>query len=820
VRSLLKDEAETRARLLRVQSYAIALDLTGAADFRSVTTVRFAASEPGARTFIDLVPARLVSARLNGVDLDVDSAFSLADSRLTLAGLAADNELVVDAIMPYSHDGEGLHRHRDPADDRVYLYANSSVTAGPRWFACFDQPDMKATVAFDVRCPSDWILAGNGPARQLEAGHWQLAPTEPFSTYLVALIAGPYHSVTGNHDGIPLALHARASLAEHLDRDAASLLEFTGGCLDEFHRLFGIRYPWGEYHQAFVPEFNWGAMENPGCVTFREHLLFRTRVTDSDRRQRESVIAHEMAHMWFGNLVTMQWWDDLWLNESFAEYLGHQVCSTVTGDNLWIEFGAHRKSWGHAADRRPSTHPVAGNGVMDAESALGVVDGISYAKGAAVLRQLAEHLGDDVFYGGLRDYFAIHAYGNARFSDLIDAWVRAAGTTDVTVWAEQWLRTSGVDTLRIVETGDQPRVLRSGTGRPHQIAVASFDDRGVELSRVEVSVTEDITAIPPLPASRAVVVPDADDATWAKIVLNAAEWQTMPNLLPALPTETRVVVWNALRLAVADTEVSPDLALQIAAAALAQETDDAVLATGALWMTDVVLANYVKSDEARDAGERALRQALETNLASAAPGSGQQLAAVRAWLDVSEAAPLLAWLNDDLAPADLELDTELRWQLVQRLSALGHIDDAQIETEAERDRSTTGAVHAASCRALRPQAEAKAAAWQTLAHDAECTNYELYALARGFWHPRHRALTDAYVARYFEQIPATASFRAGMVLKVLLRAAFPHTATDPAALAAADTIIGSAEVDEGIRHVVGDQADDLRRAMAIRAAHG
>src|SRR6266540_3929323 len=351
----------------------------------------------------------------------------------------------------------------------------SFLDVAPHWFACFDQPDLKAPFAMSVDCPADWTVIGNGPALPVGADRWRIETAHPIATYFATLVAGPYHSVIAEHGGIRLGVHARASLAAHLDGQSAELIELTSRCLDEFHRLFGIRYPWGEYHQAFVPDFNAGAMENPGCVTIRDSYVFRSRVTDLERAQLAVLVAHEMAHMWFGDLVTMRWWDDLWLNESFAEYLGYRVGDAVTEQQPWVEFSARRKAWGYAADRRPSTHPVAGNGAADAKTALNDFDGISYAKGAAVLRQLGAHLGDDVLLGGLRDHFHTHAYGNATFAGLIGAWT-AAGARDMQGWADAWLRTAGLDTLSATVEDGVVRVSRSSTvARPHAVSVATLD---------------------------------------------------------------------------------------------------------------------------------------------------------------------------------------------------------------------------------------------------------------------------------------------------------------------------------------------------------
>ncbi|MBV9822628.1 MAG: aminopeptidase N, partial [Actinobacteria bacterium] len=548
--SLTRREAIDRAALLTVGNYRIALDLTLPGDrFSSDTTIAFAAAEPGAGTFLDLKEAEVLTAELNGEPVDVTA---LVDGRLPLTGLRAENTLRVRAMMAYSSDGEGVHRHVDPADGCTYLYAMSFLDAAPRWFACFDQPDLKATFDLDVRCPPDWTVIGNAPARQASPGHWTLATSEPLATYFVTLVAGPYTSVTAEHDGIVLGLHARASLAEHLRVEADDILGVTAAALDRYHDLFGIRYPFGEYHQAFVPDFNAGAMENPGCVTLRDQYVFRSAATRGERCDRASTIAHEMAHMWFGDLVTMRWWDDLWLNESFAEYMGYRVCAELTGDRsalaelAWLEFGLHRKDWGRVADQAPSKHPVAGNGSEDAATALADFDGISYAKGASVLKQLAAHLGDEVFFGGLRLHFSRHRFGNAEFADLIAAWTEA-GATDLDGWAEQWLRTSGLDTLTAERrtAGDSTtggvwlaRRAPDGTRRPHTVRVAGFDaagrrslDEQVTLHGDEVRLTGDD---PNGEARLSLLVADSGDDSWAKVRFGTAGWQPVAELLPRI----------------------------------------------------------------------------------------------------------------------------------------------------------------------------------------------------------------------------------------------------------------------------------------------
>jgi aminopeptidase N len=824
VPSLTHTDAQRRAALLSVTSYDVRLDLnTGDETFVSSTTIRFTTADAGVSTFLDVKPRALRSAVLNGRPLDIDEAFCAADGRLALAGLEAQNELKVDAVMAYSRDGEGLHRHVDPADGRVYLYAMSFLDAAPRWFACFDQPDLKAPVTLGVSCPPEWTVAGNGAATQTEPGHWVLATTPPLATYFTTLIAGPYHSITDEHDAIPLALHARASLAPHLDRDAGELLTVTKDCFDEFHRLFGIRYPWGQYHQAFVPEFNAGAMENPGCVTFRDPLVFRSRATDADRSGRASTIAHEMAHMWFGDLVTMRWWDDLWLNESFAEYLGMRVCDAVTDHASWVEFGIQRKAWGYAADRRPSTHPVAGNGAVDAASALNDFDGISYAKGASVLRQLATHLGDEVFLDGARRHFDQHAFGNAEFGDLIGSWT-SAGAVDLPVWADAWLRTSGLDTLSAVTVGNAGQIRRdapagAGTSRSHAITVAAYDDTGRELRRVPVAVTEDANPVPgpePEPPP-ALVLPGAGDETWAKIALGPETWQAMPHLLGGIVDPlARTVIWNALRLAVADAEVDPALALEIPLAAIADEPNDAVITNVLRWTIDTLVGAYHPAETRDAAYERVCAAALRAVQAAPA-GSGRQLAAVRALVTAwTDSARLREWLAGNALPDGLVVDADLRWALLHRLAVLGELEPDEIADGAAADNTTQGAVNAARCRASLPDPLAKVRAWETLMTDASCSNYELYALADGFWQPRQNVLTAPFVTRYFDEIADTAGLRSGWVVARLAQLAYPWTAVHPMTLEHTDALLARADLDEGVRRSVVDAGDDLRRALDAR----
>ncbi|MFJ6698581.1 aminopeptidase N [Streptomyces sp. NPDC091272] len=484
---LTRDEAQTRARHIDVQRYTVDLDLTGGAgagdvfDSRTVIhfTARPAAEGPGTvDTFVELKPATLRSATLDGQPLD---PAALTGNRLPLTGLAPGaHELRVDAAMNYSRTGEGMHRFTDPADGETYLYTQLFLDDVQRVFAAFDQPDLKAVFEVSVTAPESWTVLGNSVATQRGEGRWTFAPTPLLATYFVAVAAGPWHSVTTEHRGLPFGLHCRRSLAPHLDADAGELLAVTRASFDRFHEKFDEPYPFDSYDQAFVPEFNAGAMENPGLVTFRDEYIFRSAVTDNERQSRALTVVHEMAHMWFGDLVTLQWWDDIWLNESFAEYMAYQTLAEATGwTDTWTDFAVARKGWGYDADQRPSTHPVAPDpaAVPDTASALLNFDGISYAKGASALRQLVAWMGEKDFLAGINTHFARHRFANATLADFIDN-LASATDRDVHAWAEAWLRTTGVDTLTPAlsdtDAGWTLDITRTGT-RPHRITVGAYD---------------------------------------------------------------------------------------------------------------------------------------------------------------------------------------------------------------------------------------------------------------------------------------------------------------------------------------------------------
>jgi aminopeptidase N len=571
VTALTYAEAQERARLIDVREYHIGLDLTGDGDeFGSVTVVRFGCREPGASSFAEIRPARLRRVVLNGQDVEPEI---LAGNRLRLAGLQPDNELRVEADMAYSRTGAGIHRFTDDADGETYLALHGGLDNAQRVFAAFDQPDMKAVLTATVQARAHWTVIGNGLARlagKTGPGRWELAATPPISTYLFTIVAGPYASIRAEHRGIPFGLHSRQSLAGHLRRDAAEIAAITRACFDRYLEIFDEPYPFDSYDQAFVPELEAGAVENPGCVTFRDEFLLPAAATPAERQLRGVVIAHEMAHMWFGDLVTMRWWNDVWLSESFAEYMGFQVLSEVTAyTGAWTDFALARKTRGYDADQRASAHPVAPGPreVPDTDAARSAYDDISYAKGASALRQLVAWLGWPAFLAGINDYLARYRFGSAVLADLLDSLSRAS-SADVAEWADRWLGTTGPDMLRVTRPGTAGRTwsISHAGGRPHRVWIGVYDAApggNGELTcreRVPVLVPAEaaevavpLTAGPPEPA---LVLPNDGDVSYCKIRLDPESLATMMTSLGHLADPlSRALAWNTVRDLVRDGEL-------------------------------------------------------------------------------------------------------------------------------------------------------------------------------------------------------------------------------------------------------------------------
>lgn len=827
---LTRDEAQTRARQLDVHRYTIDLDLTtGDETFDSRTVIHFTATAAG-DTFVEIKPAELRSLTLDGQPLD---PAALTENRIPLTGLTAgEHELRVDARMRYSRTGEGMHRFTDPSDGETYVYTQLFMDDVQRVFAAFDQPDLKAVFELSVTAPTAWTVLGNGVATHHGDGRWTCAPTPLLSTYLVAVAAGPWHSVRTQHAGLPFGIHCRRSLAPYLDADADELLDITRQCYDRYHEKFEEPYPFDSYDQAFVPEFNAGAMENPGLVTFRDEFVYRSAVTDTQRQTRAMVIAHEMAHMWFGDLVTLKWWDDIWLNESFAEYMGYQTLTEATRfTDTWTDFAIARKSWGYDADQRPSTHPVAPDpdAVPDTASAMLNFDGISYAKGASALRQLVTWLGEKDFLAGINTHFARHKFGNATLADFIDS-LAGATDRDVHAWAESWLRTTGVDTLTPAVT-DTPggwtlTVERDGS-RPHRIAVGAYDadpidpGRLVLRDRLEIDVPE-TGATAPRPGRRpALLVLNDGDNTYAKVRLDAASWAVVVDSLAGIPDAlTRAVVWNAARDMVRDGELTPTAYLETADTHLPHENDLAIVQGVLTFAADQIADCYLVPDQ-RPAALATLTRISRALLRRTEDGSdpGLRLTAVRHYIDAAtQPEPIQEWLTEGGVPGGPELDPELRWRVLTRLAVLGATDDAAITAELERDPSATGQEGAARCRAALPTAEAKAAAWARLFTGDDLSNYLFAATAQGFWQPEQADLVREYVPRFYPDAVALAARRGPAIAEACGRYAFPVHAVDAETLGAGEACLAGTDMLPALRRKLTDQLDDLRRALRVRGA--
>ncbi|MGW3556996.1 aminopeptidase N [Streptomyces sp. NPDC000963] len=822
---LTRDEAQTRAQLLDVHHYRVDIDLTtGAETFESTSTVRFTARAAG-DTFVELKPVTLHSATLDGEPLD---PAALDGNRLPLSLTEGEHELRVATTMRYSRTGEGMHRFTDPTDGESYVYTQLFMEDVQRVFAAFDQPDLKAVFEVAVTAPDDWTVLANGITERQPDGTWRAAPTPLLSTYFVCVAAGPWHSVRTEHAGLPFGIHCRRSLAPHLDADADEILAVTRACYDRYHEKFDEPYPFDSYDQAFVPEFNAGAMENPGLVTFRDEFVFRSAVTVTERQTRAMVIAHEMAHMWFGDLVTLRWWDDIWLNESFAEYMGYQTVNEACSDlfpDTWIDFGVTRKAWGYEADQRPSTHPVAPDpeAVPDTASALLNFDGISYAKGASALRQLVTWLGEKDFLAGINIHFARHKFGNATLADFIDN-LAAATDRDVHAWAEQWLRTTGVDTLTPRLDGEglhwNLTVDRDGA-RPHRISAGLYDrDPSGDLvlrERRELDVPQDAPAELTGPRPALVVLND-EDLTYTKLRFDEVSGESALRGLSRIPDPlTRAVVWNALRDRVRDGDLAPADYLEVALAHLSEETELA-LVQGVL-----AFARHQIADRYVPAGERPAALATICEIARAllrrtedGEAPGLRLTAVRAFVDSATTPDKIAsWLDEGTVHGGPELDPELRWRILARLAVLGATDEAAITAELERDPSATGQEGAARCRAALPTPEAKEAAWSALFDSDDLSNYLFTATAQGFWQPEQAELVREYVPRFYEAAAALGDRRGPAMAEAAGRHAFPAHAVDADSLALGERHLADTPMIPALRRKLVDQLDDLRRALKV-----
>ncbi len=843
--NLTRTAAAERAAQLEVDSYDVHLDLTdgagkpGGETFRTEAMIRFTSREPGASSWVDLVAAGVDGALLNGVDLDV-SDYREEDG-IALPSLAAQNELTVTATGRYMNTGEGLHRFVDPVDGGTYLYTQFETADAKRMFACFDQPDLKATFRLTVTAPAGWKVISNAPVVHTEpatggATTHVFERTARISTYLVALIAGPYAEWRDSHDGIPLGLYCRASLAEHMD--AERLFTETKQGFDYYHRAFETRYPFAKYDQLFVPEFNAGAMENAGAVTFLEDYVFRSRVTRFLYERRAETLLHEMAHMWFGDLVTMRWWDDLWLNESFATWAS-VLCQAEATEyrNAWTTFANVEKSWAYRQDQLPSTHPIAAD-IPDLQAVEVNFDGITYAKGASVLKQLVAYVGLENFLAGLRGYFGKHAWGNATLADLLDALEQASGR-DLSGWGAQWLQTTGLNLLRPEFTvDDQGRFAtfavlqggaRPGAGelRTHRIAVGVYDDdpasgKLVRSHRVEVDVTgarTEVGELVGLPRGKLVLVND-DDLTYCALRLDADSLAVLidriADIADPLP---RTLCWSAAWEMTREAELKARDFATLVSGGIAAETEIGVVQR-LIQQAQTAVASYAEESWAAEQGWPMLRAALHRLIDSAPAGSDTQLAGVNALagsvLDAPTLDAIAGWLDGRGVPDGLTVDTDLRWRLLHALVAHGAAGEREITEETRRDPTSTGTRQAERALALVPTAEAKATAWQRAVYDDELPNAINEAIISGFSHPAQRNLLMPYVQRYFAAVADVWSRRTSERAQSVVLGLFPSWAVQKSTVEAAEVWLADESHPPALRRLVSEGQAGIVRALAAR----
>ncbi|OLF08842.1 aminopeptidase N [Actinophytocola xinjiangensis] len=847
--NLTRDDAQQRAALLDVRTYDIELDLTnghgqpGERTFTSTTTATFRSRRPGADSWIDLVAESVHSAELNGTALDVSGYRE--DDGIALPGLAENNSVTVRATCEYTNTGEGLHRFTDPVDKGVYLYTQFETADAKRMFTCFDQPDLKATYRLTVIAPKSWKVISCAPLESSEptgtdgAVRHVFKTTERMSTYVVALVAGPYAEWRDEYSDdlgtIPLGLYCRSSLAEHMD--AQRLFTETKQGFAFYHRNFGVPYPFGKYDQCFVPEFNAGAMENAGCVTFLEDYVFRSRVTRYAYERRCETVLHEMAHMWFGDLVTMRWWDDLWLNESFATFASVLAQAEATEyKHAWTSFANIEKSWAYRQDQLPSTHPVAAD-IPDLQAVEVNFDGITYAKGASVLKQLVAYVGLENFLSGLRVYFAKHAWGNATLADLFSALEEASGR-DLSWWSAQWLETTGLNTLRpefdvdangaftsfaISQGGARPG---AGELRTHRVAIGVYDDADGKLVRThrsEIDVDGERTEVPDLigvQRGKLLLIND-DDLSYCTMRLDPDSLATLVerigDITEPLP---RTLCWSAAWEMTREAEFKARDFVRLVCHGLPAETEVGVVQR-LLLQAQTAIASYADPSWTAE-GWQILTDRLLELASSVPPGSDHQLALVNALagsvLDSAKLAVLRGWLDGSAPLEGLTVDTDLRWRLLHALVAHDAATEREVDDALTADSTATGNRHAERARALRPTAEAKAEAWRRAVHDDELPNAVNESIIAGFSHPAQRELIASYVPRYFDDVADVWGRRSSERAQPMATGLFPSWAVSSDTVAAADAWLSENVHPPALRRLVSEGRAGILRALAARAA--
>ena len=840
--NLTRLEAEERSGLIAVQSYVVALDLTtGPETFRSTTTITFTA-RGGTDTFLDAITAKVHSVTLNGTPL---AATASDNTRIQLTGLVEHNVVTIDADFAYTNTGEGLHRFVDPVDGEVYLYSQFEVPDSRRVFAVFEQPDLKATFQFTVTAPADWAIVSNSPTpapvptgSTTETATWSFEPTPRISSYITALIAGPYqavHSELTSSSGrvIPLGIYARKSLFGFLDADY--IFEKTRQGFAYYEQKFGYPYPFAKYDQLFVPEFNAGAMENAGAVTFTETYVFRSKVTDAIKERRVVTILHELAHMWFGDLVTMKWWNDLWLNESFAEWASTIATAEATEwTEAWATFQAMEKSWAYRQDQLPSTHPVVAT-INDLEDVQVNFDGITYAKGGSVLKQLAAWVGIDEFFAGVGNYFSKYEYGNTELRDLL-AELELTSGRELTGWGENWLETAGVNTLKPeIETDAagtitafriiQTAVAEQPTLRPHRLAIGFYRSEGTKLVRthrveldIDAEASTEVVELVGLARPELVLLND-DDLAYAKIRMDPASLAVAIARLSDIEDPlARALMWGSAWDSARDAEVATSDYLDLVLGNIASETESTTIR---LTLTQLVQAAHVYvAPEKREAAIRRVGDALWTLAQGAAAGSDAQFQFVKFFATTpstpEHAAALRGLLDGSITLPGLGIDTDLSWELLDGLVLLGEAGEPEIAAALEKDNTANGQQAAARARATIPTAEAKKGALDAALKDETIPNVVLRNMGVGFGHVNDPAVLEPLVADYFDALTTVWTRRSYKIAEYTILGFYPGALASRALVDATNAWLDAHPGIPALRRLVIECLAGVERALAAQ----
>lgn len=842
--NLTHAEAKERAGLIKVESYDVDLDLTsGTETFISTTSIKFAGLKSGASTFIDAVGKSVISATLNGAPLDI-SKFD--GETVFLPSIAASNELklVIEGI--YSKSGEGLHRFVDPADDEVYLYTQHETADARRTFPCFDQPDLKATFALTALVPSHWeVVSNNAPVSVVDVApttkRWTFKTTPVISTYLTAIVAGPYAKVEDVYKGekeIPLGLYCRKSLAPHMDSD--ELFKITKQGFAFYEKEFGLAYPFDKYDQLAVAEFNAGAMENVGCVTFAEdYFVFRSKVAEESYNWRANVILHEMAHMWFGDLVTMTWWEDLWLNESFAEWASYYTLALATEfTNSWTVFNSQRKDWAYRQDQLSSTHPIV-VAMEDMEAVRTNFDGIAYAKGASVLQQLVAHVGKDQFMQGLRKYFAKHAWGNTTLNDLLVE-LEAASGRDLKPWVATWLQTAGVNTLRpnlsiendiytnVQVMQEVPKMPVGSTElRPHRMAVGLYDLIDGALIRRKSVVFElsgASTSIPELQGEKVadLVILNDQDLSYGKIRFDENSINTLKQHLGDIKDPlSRTLCWGGVWDMLRDAELAASDYVPLVLNALAGESDTSVIKVTLRQLNSAVELFATEGNRVRLRAEKAI--GIEALLDGTEPGSDLQLIYAREFATSATSAAQFAKVRSmlDGKLTGLVVDADLRWALINALVECGVATHEEVDAELERDKTASGLRSAAFARAAFPDASAKAEAFRSALYDG-LSNHIQIATIQGFNRPKQREMLTEYIDKYFDVVLKVWEKETYEMAGNIVTGLYPTYQVSQETLKKTEDWLTGPGKDSpnGLRRLMSENRDAMARAIKAQAKDG